>query len=194
MSGMDKRPLSSTLAFDIAQFFPLLNNQLLPMILNKADFDTRISQFFSSYLINRQTQYVWNHFTSPFSKVGVGIEQGPAKSLFPTLLALYIASLFHIFKKRTKNLSIPIPVSILSFVNNGLFVSQKKSYEKSNVVFYYSYSIISSLFNQFGSAIKHNKSEVFHFSRSNNIIDPSPLDLKDLEVVPYSDLKIHGNI
>ena len=132
------------------------------MILNKADFDTRISQFFSSYLINRQTQYVWNHFTSPFSKVGVGIGQESANSLFPILLALYIAFLFHIFEKRTKNLSIPILVSILSFVNNGLFVSQEKSYEKSNIVFYYSYSIISSLFNQFGLAIKHNKSGVFH--------------------------------
>jgi len=114
------------------------------MILNKADFDTRISQFFSSYLINRQTQYVWNHFTSPFSKVGVGVGQESANSLFPILLALYITFLFHIFKKRTKNLSIPILVSILSFVNNGLFVSQEKSYEKSNVVFYYSYSICQS--------------------------------------------------
>ena len=39
-------------------------------------------------------------------------------------------------------------------------------------------SIISSLFNQFGLAIKHNRSGVFHFSRSKNIIDPSPLDLR----------------
>ena len=35
----------------------------------------------------------------------------------------HIIILFHIFKKRTKDLLIPISVSILSFVDNGLSVS-----------------------------------------------------------------------
>jgi len=48
----------STLAFDVAQFFPSLNYQLLLIILNKASFDSYISFFFSNYLINRQTQYI----------------------------------------------------------------------------------------------------------------------------------------
>jgi len=53
---------TSTLVFDITQFFPSLNYQLLSIILNKVGFDPKISQFFSSYLINRQTQYIWNYF------------------------------------------------------------------------------------------------------------------------------------
>ena len=36
----------STLAFDITQFFPLLNHQLLPLILDKASFDPKITSFF----------------------------------------------------------------------------------------------------------------------------------------------------
>ena len=44
-------------------------------------------------------------------------------ALSPILLSLYIAPLFHIFEKRTKNLSISISISLLSFVDNGLFVS-----------------------------------------------------------------------
>jgi len=44
--------------FDIAQFFPSLNHCLLPIILDKAGFDLNISQFFSDYLIKRQTQYI----------------------------------------------------------------------------------------------------------------------------------------
>jgi len=55
------------LAFDIAQFFPLLNHQLLPFILDKTGFDPRISSFFSDYLVGRKTQYLWNTFFSPFS-------------------------------------------------------------------------------------------------------------------------------
>ena len=48
---------TSTLTFDIAQFFPLINHQLLLLILNKASFDSEVSSFFSNYLISRKTQY-----------------------------------------------------------------------------------------------------------------------------------------
>ena len=48
---------TSTLTFDIAQFFPSINHQLLLLILNKASFDSKVSSFFSNYLISRKTQY-----------------------------------------------------------------------------------------------------------------------------------------
>ena len=48
---------SDMLAFDIAQFFPSLNYQLIPLILKKAGFDSRISCFFSDYLVDRLTKY-----------------------------------------------------------------------------------------------------------------------------------------
>ena len=59
-----------------------------------------------------------------------------------------------------------ILVSILLFVDDRFFVSQKKSYEKSNINLFCSYSIMSSLFNQFGLVIEYDKSEVFYFLRS----------------------------
>jgi len=86
------------------------------LILDKARFDTRISSFFSNYLVYRKTQYLWNNFSSPFFNVNVSVEQGSALS--PVLLALYLSLIFHIFKKRAKNLKIPV-----SFITNGLFVS-----------------------------------------------------------------------
>jgi len=58
----------------------------------------------------------------------MGIGQGSALS--PTLSVLYIAPIFHIFEKRTKILLHNIPVSTLSFVNNDLFISQEKLFEK----------------------------------------------------------------
>ena len=91
------------------------------MILTKADFNSRISQFFSDYLMNRQTQYVWNYSTSLFFRADVGVGQGSA--LLPILSALYITLIFNILEKRTKNLSISIPISILSFVDNGFLIS-----------------------------------------------------------------------
>jgi len=98
--------------------------------------------------------------------------------LFSLFFQLFILPLFFtFFKKITQNLSPKIPVSTLSFVDDSLFISQKKSFEKSNTNLFCSYSIISSLFKQFGLTIKYSKSEVFHFSRSTKNFDLFSLDL-----------------
>ena len=48
---------TSTLAFNIAQFFPSLNYQLLSLIIKKAGFDNRIISFFTNYLVDRKMNY-----------------------------------------------------------------------------------------------------------------------------------------
>lgn len=169
----------NTLAFDIAQFFPLPNYHLLPLILDKAGFNSKIFFFFFNYLIDRQIQYVWNSFISPFFRADIGVDQGLALS--PILSALYIILIFHIFKKRTKNLLSPISVSTLSLIDNGLFVFQEKIYKKSNTNLFCSYSIISSLFKQFRLRIEHNKLEIFYFFRLIKNYELSLLDLGLLE-------------
>jgi len=108
------------LAFNIAQFFPSLNHQLLLKILDKAEFDLKITTFFSSYF-NRQTQYLWNNFISPFFRADVGV--GQEFAYFPILSAL---SILHIFEKKFNNPLSSFFVSILSFVYNELVISQKK--------------------------------------------------------------------
>jgi len=96
---------------------------------------------------------------------------------FLLFFALYIAFIIYIFEKRSKNLLPPILVLILLSVNNRLFVSQEKNYEKLNAKLFCSYNIILSLFKQFSLVIEHNKSEVFHFSR---LIKNNNLFLLDL--------------
>jgi len=63
----------STLAFNITQFFPSLNHQLIPLILKKAGFDSRIFILFSDYLVDRKTKYLQNSFTSSFFTVDIGV-------------------------------------------------------------------------------------------------------------------------
>ena len=60
--GWVRNLATSTLVFDISQFFPLLNHQLLTLILGKVGFDPKVVKFFSNYLISRKTQYFWNSF------------------------------------------------------------------------------------------------------------------------------------
>jgi len=56
--GWIKNLQMSTLTFDITQFFPLLHYQLLLLILDKVGFDSKVSSFFSNYLIGRKIQYL----------------------------------------------------------------------------------------------------------------------------------------
>ena len=91
---------TTTLAFDIAQFFPSLNHQMFSLILGKASFNSKVLHFFSNYLVGRKTQFLWNNFVSPFFNTDVGVGQG--STLSPILSALYISPIFHIFEKRVK--------------------------------------------------------------------------------------------
>ena len=167
---------TSTVAFNIAQFFPSLNHHLLSLILNKAEFNQKILAFFSNYLVNRKTKYLWNNLSSPLYNVDVGVSQESALS--PILSALYLSPIFHIFEKYLKNLNIPI--SILSFVNDRLFISQSKLLSISNTNLFCSYNIISFLLIRFGLVIEHGKIEIFYFSRLHGTFNPSLLDLTSL--------------
>ena len=117
-SGWSKGRTTSTLAFDISQFFPSLNHHILILILEKAGLDPKVTKFFANYLIQRSTNYLWNDLSSPSFKVNVGVGQDSVLS--PILSALYLSPLFYIIEKRFKNLNLLI--STLSFVDDGLFI------------------------------------------------------------------------
>ena len=128
-TGQVQNLTTSTLVFDITQFFPLLNYQLLLLILDKASFVPKVLFFFQNYLVDKKTKYLQNSFSSQIFNVDVGV--GQESALFSILSVLYLFPILHIFEKRIKNLKILI--SILSFIDNGLFISQKKSLVVSNV-------------------------------------------------------------
>jgi len=108
----------------------------------------------------------WNNFSSPSFNINVRV--GQEFALSPILLALYLSPLFHIFEKWLKNLK--IPVSILSFIDDGLFVIQDKSLMVSNLNLFYSYHIISSFLKKFGLIIEYGETEVFHFYRLHSVM------------------------
>jgi len=175
-SGWVKGKSTSSLAFDISQFFPLLNYKLLTLILKKAGLDPKVTSFFANYLVKRKTSYVWNDFSSSSFEVNVGVGQESALSFI--LSALYLTLFLYILEKQLKNLKIPI--SILLFVDNGLIIAQNKSLNISNSHLFCSYNILSKLLDSFGFTIEHSKTEIFHFSKSQGFFNPSPLDLSPI--------------
>ena len=171
-----KNMSTSLLVFDIAQFFLSLNYRLLTLILGKAGFDLRVVKFFLNYLFEKKTKYFWNNFSSSQFEAHMGVGQGLALS--PILSALYLSPFLYILEKRLKNLNLNI--SILSFVNNSLFLMQSKSFRISNACLFSSYNITFNLLSKFSFLVKYLKTEVFHFSRSHGIFNPPPLNLSTI--------------
>jgi len=118
-SEWTKGKTTSTLAFDISQFFPSLNHRLLTLILDKVGLEPKATAFFANYLVRRKTNYLWNNFSSPLFDVNVGVGQGSALS--PILSSLYLSPFLYILENRLKNLNIPVP--FLSFVDNSLIIT-----------------------------------------------------------------------
>ena len=142
----------------------------------KAGLDSKVTSFFENFLVKRKTNYMWNKFTPPMYEVNVGV--GQESALSPILSALYLSPLLYILEKRLKILNISI--SLISFVNNGLFISQNKSIDVSNSQLFCSYNVLSSFLNKFGLNIEHSKTKTFHFIRSHVMFNLSPLDLLPL--------------
>ena len=113
---------------------------------------------------------------SPDFEVNVGVGQGSVLS--PILSALYLTPFLHILENCLKILKIPI--SILSFVDDGLIIAQNKSILILNSQLFYSYNILSNLLTDFSLVIKHRKTEIFHFNRLHGEFNPPPLDLTSL--------------
>ena len=147
--------------------------RLLTLIMKKAGFNNHIISFFSNYLMDRKTNYFWNNFTSPIFNVNVGMGQGSVLS--PILSALCLSPFIYILENHLKN--VKIPISIISFLDNGLFISQNKSINISNSYLFYSYNVLTKLLEKFSLIIEHSKTEIFHFNRFQGVFNPPPLNL-----------------
>jgi len=176
-SGWVKNSTISTLAFNIVQFFLSLNHHFLICILQKTGLDSRVVNFFTDYLVSRKTNYTWNNPFSPIFEINIGV--GQESTLSPILSALYLSPFLYILENHLKNLNIPI--SIISFVDDDLFIFQNKLIDISNLHIFCSYNVISKLLDKFGLIVKHSKTEVFHFNRSHSFSDPLPLNLSTIE-------------
>jgi len=130
--------------------------------MDKAGLDHKISNFFRNYLVGRKTKYFWNNFISSLFCINFGIGQG--YTLSSILSALYLSSVFHSLENCLKILKIPI--FIISFVNDGSFISQNKSISHSNANLFCSYNVISFMLTRCGLVVEYRKTDIFHFSRS----------------------------
>jgi hypothetical protein len=113
---------TSIVAFDITQFFPSLNHDMLMVVLAWQGFPEHVWKFFASYLIRRGMRYLWNLFSSDRRSANVGVGQGSALS--PVLSALYLAPVIKLFESQAAHLN----CDVLSYVDDGTLIVQAKDW------------------------------------------------------------------
>ena len=111
------------MAFDIMQFFPSINHDMLQRVLRKQGFPPLVVNFFGPYLVGRTTCYAWNSFVSPPHQADVGVGQGSALS--PVLSALFIAPVMKLFEQSPAAQG----VTLLSYVDDGTIIIQSHDLE-----------------------------------------------------------------
>jgi hypothetical protein len=135
---------TSMVAFDLAQFFPSINHDVLLSILDKQGFMPEVVVFFRSYLVDRFTCHTWDNDLSPEFPSSVGVGQGSALS--PILLALCLASLLKEFEHR-------VCVAVLiSYVNDGTIIVQSDMWGKNLVKLKSAYKIMFELTHSLNTA------------------------------------------
>jgi hypothetical protein len=161
---------TSIVAFNIAQFFPLLNHEMLMVVLAWHGFPEHVRKFFASYLVGRDTRYLWNLFSSDRRSTDVGMGQGSALSL--VLSALYLAPVIKLFESQVAHLD----CDVLSYVDDGTLIVQAKDWGSNLKHLREAYRIVFNLFECFGLVLEHDKSELFHFTCKHGDTNP-PLAL-----------------
>jgi hypothetical protein len=59
--GWHAKLKTSVVKFDLAQFFPSINHDVLLSILDKQGFTPEVVAFFKSYLVDQFTHYTWDN-------------------------------------------------------------------------------------------------------------------------------------
>ena len=79
----------------------------------------------------------------------------------------------------------------MSYVDDSTIIVQSKTWDVSLIKLWSAYKVVFKLTQSLGLVLKHDKSEVFHFSRVSGDVNP----LVDLGYAPFTrDLPLCSNI
>ncbi|KAF8630230.1 hypothetical protein AX17_005467 [Amanita inopinata Kibby_2008] len=146
----------SLLTFDIAQFFPSINHELLLETLRHYGFSNKIVSFFASFFKDRYTQYAWGATLSPPFPADAGVPQGDCLS--PIISAILLSVAY----KRIHN-RLPLCSISISFVDDGNFAVASTSTVDNVLTLRKLYKKMEKLTEQLGLRIEPDKTELIHF-------------------------------
>ena len=157
-SNRDRGLHTTILALNIAQFFPLMDHQVIATLLCKLSFNGKILSFISNFLHECSTTYLWDGLASSHSySCDNGVPQGDPLS--PVLSVLYLSlAIKHLFPWGYDRFA-----NSLFFVDDGTLVCSSFSLD-DNVAFLTDlYQNFLALLSVVSLTIEQTKLELKHF-------------------------------
>ena len=152
------------LGFDVAQFFPSVNHDLLIQIMNKSGFNCKLCKFTSAYFGLCSLSFVFKGNTSPtFNCPSVGVGQG--LSLSPTFLAIYLAPAIHTVHS---TMSITSTFGLQFYMDDSNLTASSTSTETTCHILHIVYHALEHQLSKLGLVIEHDKDELIHFPPPTN--------------------------
>ena len=168
------------LGFDVAQFFPSVNHNLLIQIMSRAGFNHKLCEFTSAYFGPCTSSFVFKGDVSPtFNCPSIGVGQG--SSLSPTFSTLYLAPAIHTVHSTASTTS---TFGLQFYMDDGNLTASSTSTETTCHILCIAYHALKHQLSKLGLVIKHNKDELIHFPPPRKQLhmpqdfDPRPLDLR----------------
>ena len=159
-AGWRKNLVTTCLAFDVAQFFPSMNHDLLCRILERYGFAPALVTFFRDYLADRSSCFRWGNATSPwFDLPAVGAGQGSALS--PILTNIYLSPALHVLCPVSAP---PGQAYIKFYVDDGLWTATTPSIQTNCDILAAKHHETKTILARLGLVIEHEKSELMHFA------------------------------
>jgi Reverse transcriptase (RNA-dependent DNA polymerase) len=173
---------TSVVTFDIAQFFPSINHEILLWIIDRSGFPTCVERYFWSYLVGRCTIYKWNTFTSGSYLANKGVGQGSAMS--PVLSSLCLVPILKLYSASDSGCQ----VNIMSYVDDGTLIAHSPQLEDNLKPLKEAHGWIYHPFTSLSLVLEHTRSEAFHFTRARGDLD-LPINLSFQPIMSNTPLR-----
>ena len=160
-AGWKNRLVTGCLAFDVAQFFPSMQHDLLVQILARYGFDPAYQRFFRSYLADRSTRFVWGSRTSEHTYAAPGVGAGQGSALSPVLTNIYISPALHVVCPIASDSPPRAPLTF--YVDDGLIVGTAATTLDVHNRLRDTYHLCSTQLTRLGLVIEDVKTEYSHF-------------------------------
>nr|VWO98329.1 Phosducin domain-containing protein [Ganoderma boninense] len=192
-----KKLVTTMVGFDVAQFFPSINHDLLIAICERRGFAPIFIRWLRAYFLPRSSSFRFgNDFSPPFACPSVGVGQG--SSLSPTFSGIAASPLMYILHHHFRSHSEFRHSYFHMYVDDGNIMVTSPSIHSNLRLIAILYDIVTTTLHRSGLVLEHEKTEAIHFVHTANsterqlIKTPIPLPGVPHPIIPSDHLRHLG--
>ena len=165
--GWRKKKVTTMIGFDVAQFFPSINHELLISICERRGFSPIFIKWLRAYFLPRSSSFRFGNNSSPnFECPQVGVGQGSALS--PTFSGIAATPLMYILHNYFRTFPEFRYSYFHMYVDDGNLMVTSHNIQTNIRLIAHLYALVNDTLHRSGLLIEHEKTEAIHFVHTAN--------------------------